>query len=531
MDAEPNFETDEPRVEAEVIREMFKDETNTPQTQAVDSGTVENPEEGEDPIVNEAFEHLKSIFRRNFHNAMVEAGRYIIDHFYEGDHRAALAKNKTKDEPPNLKALIDKIRQAPQATDDEVPSIGWFYNAVNLAAHEEICTQGGFQTFGMLGHSHKLQLLHVPKLKAIPADEFDATIQSAFEEKERLARHAYENSLSVRDFKNYIIEENPSNGIDLTDLPPKAELREMDSKNLVKLWNKAKIKFDTGLKQTSTYRDVMQNLERVLVETGSRPSKGKGRFQDWTDSKNNINICVGCKNDCLYCYMKSMNEGKPKRKQPGDWHKWELRPDKVEAKRRLMDGLVGFPTSHDIFPEILDPYLIVLGKLLRAGNEVLIVSKPRFDCIREICASSRFFKDRIIFRFTIGSINDQVLRTWEPNAPNYEERKACLAYAFEQGFRTSVSMEPMLDTANIEPLIADLRPIVNTDIWLGTMNHAEDAKKWTGAGMVGEIDKIVAGQSPENLSTIYNKFKDDQLIKWKSEALEIINDAPNQVEK
>ena len=423
MDAEPNFETDEPRVEAGVIGKVFDDATNTPQTQAVESDTVENPEEAEDPLVNEAFEHLKTIFRQNFHNAMVEAGRYIIDNFYEGDHRAALAKNKTKDEPPNLKALIDKIRQAPQTTDDEVPSISWFYNAVNLAAHEEICTQGGFQTFGMLGHSHKLQLLHVPKLKAIPADEFDATIQSAFEEKERLARHAYENSLSVRDFKNYIIEEHSSNGIDLTDLPPKTELRKMDSKNLVKLWNKAQKKFEAGQQQAITYRNVMQSLDIVLKETGSGPVKGKGRFQDWTNSKNNVNICTGCKNDCLYCYMKTMNEGKQDRKQPADWHKWELRQKDVEAKRRLMDGLVGFPSSHDIFPEILDPYLFVLGKLLREGNEVLIVTKPRLDCIQAICESCRFFKDKIIFRFTIGAMNDEVLGLWEPNAPNLRGTK------------------------------------------------------------------------------------------------------------
>ena len=323
---------------------------------------------------------------------------------------------------------------------------------MNLAAHEQLCSQYAFQTFGMLGHSHKLLLLHVAKLKSVPADQFDAALQSAFEEKERLARHAYQNALSVRDFKNYIKEQHPSKGIDLTDLPPVSELREMKSKKLVKLFNKAKAKFDAGQEQSSTYNNVLQNLGTILSEHDEIPEKGKKRFQDWTDSKNNINICTGCMNDCVYCYMKSMNAKIPSKKQPADWHNWELRPDDVEANRRLMDGLVGFPTSHDIFPEILDPYLIVLGKLLRAGNEVLIVSKPRLDCIKEICASSRFFKDRIIFRFTIGSMNDQLLGTWEPNAPGYEERKACLQYAFEQGYRTSVSVEPMLDATNIASL-------------------------------------------------------------------------------
>ena len=112
-----------------------------------------------------------------------------------------------------------------------MPSIGWFYNAVNLAAHEYISAQEGLQTFGMLGHSHKLQLLHTPKVKAIQADEFEDAIKSAFQEKERLAKHAYENELSVRDFKKYITEQHPSNGIDLTALPPKPELRKKIRRN------------------------------------------------------------------------------------------------------------------------------------------------------------------------------------------------------------------------------------------------------------------------------------------------------------
>ena len=74
------------------LKKMLDDVVNTPQTEAVHPDTVENPEHVEDPLVTEAFEHLKSIFARHFHNAMVEAGDYIITHFYGGDHIAALAK-------------------------------------------------------------------------------------------------------------------------------------------------------------------------------------------------------------------------------------------------------------------------------------------------------------------------------------------------------------------------------------------------------------------------------------------------------
>jgi hypothetical protein len=46
-------------------------------------------------------------------------------------------------------------------------------------------------------------------------------------------------------------EQHPSKGIDLTDLPPVSELRQMKSKKLIKLFNKAKEKF---LYMTQTFK-------------------------------------------------------------------------------------------------------------------------------------------------------------------------------------------------------------------------------------------------------------------------------------
>lgn len=114
----------------------------------------------------------------------------------------------------------------PKANKDGVTSVGWLYNAVNLAAQVQLCSQYGFQMFGILGYSHKLQMFHVPKLKSVQADQFYAALRSALHEKERFARHAYQNALSVSDFKNYIKEQHCSNGIDLTDLLPVNELPE-----------------------------------------------------------------------------------------------------------------------------------------------------------------------------------------------------------------------------------------------------------------------------------------------------------------
>jgi len=489
---------------------------------------VKNKKAKKDPVdeelVQNAFERLKDIFRRHFHEAMLEAGRYIIDTFYGGDPIAAFAKNKTREQPPNLKALVQKISGVPSVTDDGAPSLSWFYNAVNLAAHEAICLREGLSTFAMLGHSHKLLLLHVPKLKQIEGDKFDEAIKPAFQEKERLANVAVDSDFSVREFAAHIKTEFPdeNTGIDLALLPPREKLLLLSPDELRRLFNLAMNKVDESQKAVLTYGNALHELGIVLAETNGDVVPGKGRFQDWT--KNNVNFCTGCKNDCIYCYMKPFNARNPKLKQPADWHNWEIRTEDVEKAYGLKDGWVGFPSSHDIFPEILDAYLTVLGKLLRAGNQVLIVSKPRIDCIKPICEACHFFKDKIIFRFTIGAMDDGILGFWEPNAPGYQERRDCLEFAYDQGFRTSVSMEPMLDTPRIDEQIADLRKFVRKDenIWLGTMNYLKQIKEGAGDDLTAAIEKVEAGQTVEMLTPIYQKYKDDPLIEWKTDAKEKI---------
>jgi len=430
---------------------------------------IDLEKEPNDELVAEAFQTLKNIFTEHFHNAMLHAGGYIINTFYGKDPHRVLKNDPVKDK--SLNQLVIELKQ----NEGSVPSRGWFYNAVNLAAQETISQEEGFQTFGKIGHSQKLLLLPYPKLKKLQADTFEEKVKIAFGEKEKCAKYAHDNNLSVREFKKYIDEQNPSKAIDLTALPPKVELRKRDQKELVRLRNTAKKKIEDGQEKIGIYGKALNHLDAVLAEKGNKNHKGKGRFRDWTLPGNNVNIYTGCKNDCLYCYA-NLTAQRYQRVEPGEWSKLEVRRDDVEKSRKLLNGLVGFPSTHDIFPENLDNYLIVLGKLLRAGNEVLIVTKPNIKCIKAICNASIYFKDKILFRFTIGANDDDILSFWEPNAPKYEERKASLRYARENGFRTSVSMEPMLDTPQIKKTIADLRPFVTEDIWLGTMNHLNQIK-------------------------------------------------------
>jgi hypothetical protein len=218
-------------------------------------------ETSDDTLVDQAYERLKETFRKHFHNAMVEAGRYIIDTFYDGKDREALAKNKTKEQPPNLKRLINKIREASNNPSESAPSIAWFYNAVNLAAHEAICEKEGFQTFRMLEHSHKLQLLSVPKLKEIQKDKFDEAIRPAFEVKEKLAKVALREKYSVREFKDHIKRKLPSNQKQNTKT-----LLKRHEKQLIKMVSQAKEQIQPDGPLAGAYESVLRQVEALLGE-------------------------------------------------------------------------------------------------------------------------------------------------------------------------------------------------------------------------------------------------------------------------
>jgi hypothetical protein len=209
------------------------------------------------------------------------------------------------------------------------------------------------------------------------------------------------------------------------------------------------------------------------------------------------------------------------------WPLERVRMHDVNRKHKKYSGRVMFPSSHDITPTNLDACMIVLGKLLAAGNEVLIVSKPHLDCIRAICAAFDRYRNifdlvdghhryRMVFRFTIGACDDRILSLWEPNAPAYEERKAALKYAFEAGFQTSVSVEPMLDSNNIDSLVSDLLPHITDSLWIGEMNHIGQFYKYANAQIQNALNGIKAGQAHSIIQDIYNRYQSNPKIKWKN---------------
>lgn len=233
--------------------------------------------------------------------------------------------------------------------------------------------------------------------------------------------------------------------------------------------------------------------------------------KEWADF--NVNCIIGCRNNCRYCYAKMMAK-RFGRSTDETWGNMEINNKAVDRNYGKFNGRVMFPSSHDIIdlPEIKEACYSVIQKLLGAGNELLVTTKPKLSVIREIINQFHSFKKQLQFRFTITSIDNLLLSFWEPNAPNFEERFNSLKYAYESEYKTSVSVEPFLDYIP-QKLINMMSPYVTESIWLGPMNYIP----FNG---VREADKcyyedIRNNYRIEHLREIYEDLKTYPIIRFK----------------
>jgi len=246
--------------------------------------------------------------------------------------------------------------------------------------------------------------------------------------------------------------------------------------------------------------------------------------KEWAAS--NFNIQLGCEHDCRYCYAKSVAI-RFNRATPETWKEERILPDKCAKNFGKRKGTIMFPTTNDITPGNLPNSLGVLKKMLLAGNDVLVVSKPHLDCIVSLCHNLTDHQDQILFRFTIGSGNDNVLAFWEPGAPGFSERLAALTYACKTGYKTSVSMEPILDTDedDIVVLVEQLDPWVTDSIWLGKMNSVERRLKLNGEWNEATermAAALMVSQTDYCIKKLYARLKDHPDVKWKESIKKVV---------
>lgn len=140
--------------------------------------------------------------------------------------------------------------------------------------------------------------------------------------------------------------------------------------------------------------------------------------KEWADS--NVNFQLGCKNNCRYCYAKGMALRFGRIKNEEEWATEVIDREKVRRTFGKRQGRVMFPTTHDLNDENYLECGQVIENLLRAGNDILITTKPRYSVIMKLCdwlnsyMSDYHSQDHVQFRFTITAMNDDILQYWEP---------------------------------------------------------------------------------------------------------------------
>jgi DNA repair photolyase len=384
-----------------------------------------------------------------------------------------------------------------------------------------------FHTYGKLGLSQKVLLFPVRDIEI----------------RKRLINESVENDYTVARLRERIAEEtrnivpavedpaklmkNPDNLFNAEysfwQLPQLATLP-AEKKKILITRSQEKIKEISSviaaeyenLDKYETFALSLKYSDKLQAESEADISGTK----EW--ATDNVNNSKGCTNICRYCYACADALRRKQIASREEWVSCRVRVHDVLKKHPRYPGRVMFPSTHDILPENIYACIITLENLLKAGNRVLIVSKPRPEIIEILCKHLKRYRPSILFRFTIGAQDNELLSFWETGAPRYEERKLALQYAYDKKFSTSVSVEPMLDADHIDELVDDLLPLVTDAIWIGKMNRIRHCVDITDDTVEKAVQEIEAGQTDENIKAIYARHKDNPKIKWKESIKKVV---------
>lgn len=240
------------------------------------------------------------------------------------------------------------------------------------------------------------------------------------------------------------------------------------------------------------------------------------------------NIIVGCAHNCVYCYARATALENNVINSAEDWTRERVVTEKLNEAQSLSPGvLYRFPTHHDITPALLQPSLFYIDKLLRAGNAVEVCSKPHLECIRAICETFQAFTDKLSFCFTIGSTNAATCAWLEPGATTPEERIEALKLASRSGFKTSVSIEPMLeDEVGTSEVIRRVYPYVTEEISIGRMWSLGKRISLLGRDREEVLRYFQFVNADKTIKAVYERFNGDSKIVWEKTVTDLVEFKP-----
>lgn len=213
-------------------------------------------------LVEQAHSKIKEIFVSHYQAAMrsalLEAGDYIIDTFFNGDLELAHKKTPTK------KISYKKLEERLQQEHDGAPKKSWLNNAVNLAIQEKDFS--GVQALGQLSSTHKLLLLpvHDRKLKIRLAEE---SVEKNFSSR-ALAKRIKEERQAQKTIFELISSPKELFSDDHKELYSHDNLKKLSEKNadllMKKLENQLK-KAQNTIEQQKQFVEKYEELKNELI--------------------------------------------------------------------------------------------------------------------------------------------------------------------------------------------------------------------------------------------------------------------------
>ena len=252
-----------------------------------------------------------------------------------------------------------------------------------------------------------------------------------------------------------------------------------------------------------------------------KPGTGVNEWADFS-----YNIGTGCSNNCRYCYAYGIAADIARDNNRvltrAGWQQETVNVRKAGIHQHE-DGVVMFPSMHDITLGYLPTAITTIRNMLDANNWVLIVTKPRLECIRRLCDEIQEHRDKLLIRMTITSLNAELSRFWEPGAPLPAERLSALRHAHDNGFMTSVSVEPMIDSfeRTIE-LYHTVYPYLSYDIWIGKMNDIDRRVAIDSQQTREAVSLIKQQQDDANIHLLYQRLKHADKVKWKDSIRNVV---------
>ena len=235
----------------------------------------------------------------------------------------------------------------------------------------------------------------------------------------------------------------------------------------------------------------------------------KSGVQEW--AQHSINLQYTCEYGCRYCYARKLN------------NRFKFQPKEPVIKK--YNGVVMFPTMHDITISNFNKVADTIEKLLKFDNKILIVSKMSLNIAHLFVDKFKDnkFKNNLEFRISIthSGIHEKLCIPYhfEIKSPKISERIDSLRLLLNV-FKCSVSVEPLLDLIVLKDFIEARFKYGNNsinieNIWIGCLTNYKLNPKIRAEELVIELYKTL----PE----IYEEYKQYDFIKWKDSFLKAMN--------